>query len=418
MTKRVPPYRVLFWLSVIALSGACSREGSELRLATPISRIDQAIATDLAALFNQESALSINLTDVELSGEQALDAILDGTADIALVSNALPYRENVATIIPLFPTVLHIGYFGDREVTDGNSLLRGAKVYAGVQGSASRLMFEQSVQRLQLTDEDFTFVEYGTEMPDVIVVFAPISPELLSRFDDFRLYSVGSPDGIGSGVSIDAATLLNPHLRPFVIPIGTYGDATPQPILTIAVDKFIVTRSDVDPALVYDFISELLRLRPALASKRPGLFSNLSGDFNPSRSTFVIHEGAQAYLERSEPSIYERYSGIAEVAVTVLIALISALFGAMRLYHVKRKNRIDNYYSEAISVRNSIPAALNAQERARLSGKIKSLQDRAFEELVDEKLAANESFRIFITLSNDILRQLGANSAELTISDE
>jgi len=405
-------------LALLFLVCACTPEAGELRLATPISRIDQEIATDLATLFNQETELNISLTDVELSGEQALDAILDGTADVALVSNALPYREGIATIIPLFPTVLHIGYFGARDFADGASLLRDARVFAGAEGSASRLMFEQSVRRLQLTEEDFTFVDDPADKMDVVVVFAPISPDLLSTLDDFRLYSAGTPDGVGRGTSIDAATLLNPHLRPFVIPVGTYGDATPESILTVAVDKMLVTRRDVNPAVVYDFISELLRLRPALAAKRPGLFSNLSGDFDPSRSTFVLHEGAQAYLERSEPSVYERYSGIAEVAVTVLIALISAVFGAMRLYHMKRKNRIDTYYSKAISVRNSIKDSMETDDRKALTKEMKSLQDKAFEELVDEKLAADESFRIFITLSNDVLRQLHATSADFRISDE
>jgi hypothetical protein len=104
--------------------------------------------------------------------------------------------------------------------------------------------------------------------------------------------------------------------------------------------------------------------------------------------------------------------------VTVLIALISAVFGAMRLYRMKRKNRIDTYYSEAISIRNLIKDSMGADERKALTKEMKSLQDKAFEELVDEKLAADESFRIFITLSNDVLRQLQLASADFSISDE
>jgi hypothetical protein len=38
------------------------------------------------------------------------------------------------------------------------------------------------------------------------------------------------------------------------------------------------------------------------------------------------------------------------------------------------------------------------------------MQDKAFELLVDEKLAADESFRIFVTLSNDVLQELGIDS--------
>jgi hypothetical protein len=39
------------------------------------------------------------------------------------------------------------------------------------------------------------------------------------------------------------------------------------------------------------------------------------------------------------------------------------------------------------------------------------LQDRAYDMLIHEKLAADESFRIFITLSNDIIAELDDRSA-------
>lgn len=41
--------------------------------------------------------------------------------------------------------------------------------------------------------------------------------------------------------------------------------------------------------------------------------------------------------------------------------------------------------------------------------RIEQLQDEAFDLLVHEKLAADESFRIFVTLSNDVLGQLKTN---------
>ena len=132
----------------------------------------------------------------------------------------------------------------------------------------------------------------------------------------------------------------------------------------------------------------------------------MSGDFDPSGSTFVLHAGAQAYVERDEPSVYERYSGIAEVAVTVLIAVISAVFGGMRIYRVRRKNRIDTYYSAVIDIRNAAAESKSDEERESMIGEVRRLQDSAFSELVNEKLAADESFRIFIRLANDTVAEL------------
>jgi len=44
------------------------------------------------------------------------------------------------------------------------------------------------------------------------------------------------------------------------------------------------------------------------------------------------------------------------------------------------------------------------------AAKLRALQDEAFELLVDEKLAADESFRIFITLSNDVIEQINTTN--------
>jgi hypothetical protein len=168
----------------------------------------------------------------------------------------------------------------------------------------------------------------------------------------------------------------------------------------------LVTRPDMDPALVYDLIREVLRLQPALAANRPTLFQRLSGDFDMSRSIWVAHSGTQAYLDRDEPSVYERYSGIAEVAVTLFVALASASIAGIRIYRRHRKNRIDRFYARVIDIRGQAAASADPGERARLAGELRALQDTAFAQLIDEKLAADESFRIFITLSNDVLDEI------------
>ena len=397
---------------------ACSPESTTLRLARPVSDLDASIAEDVSRLFDTESRLSIEITDDTYSGEQALSAVLSGDADLALVSNAQPYREGITTIIPLFPSVLHIAYLGDRDATDISTLLEGATVFAGAPGSASRLIFEQGLERSGLGSPNFEYLSGMNTSADVVVVFAPISPERLRQFPGVRLFSLGPPDSVGTGAAIDSATLLNPYLKPFVIPVSTYDEATPDPILTLAVDKVLVARRDLDPNLVYYFISELLRLKPALSAERPAIFRDLTGDFDPGDSTFVLHAGAQAYVERDEPTVYERYSGVAEVMVTVLIALISAILGGMRIYRMRRKNRIDAYYSQVIDVRKQAEDGASDDERRALIQKLKSLQDNAFEQLVEEKLAADESFRIFITLSNDVLRQLGAHDADMRVSSD
>ena len=349
------------------------------------------------------------MTGPSLSGDAAIDAVASGAADIALVTNDQAFRSDIATVMPLYPTVLHIAYREDRDASTGSALLSGAKVYAGPEGSASRAIFVRIVYRIGLDVSAFEFVSDPTDHPDVVVVFAPISPELFADYPDYRLFNLGS--------AVDAAVLLNPHFQPFTIPAGTYGATTTEAIVTIAVDKILVARNDLDSSVIYDLINDILRLRPALAAKRPGLFQQLSEDFDASRSRFILHSGTQAYLQRSAPTVYERYSGVAEVGVTLIVALGSAIIAGLRIFKMRRKKRIDRFYAAITDIRRSVENSNDPAKHRQAIETIRELQNEAFDLLVHEKLAADESFRIFITLSNDVLRQLGAIGTDDQLSD-
>ena len=409
--------RPLLILTCLTALAACDRSPHELRLVTPLSPIDRGIVEDLGELFDDESKVNVQLTEDALVEEAALEAVSSGQADIALVSNNLEFRQDIATVMPLYPTVLHIARRKDSDRPEGSEMLRDAAVYAGPAGSASRLVFESIVTRVGLREDEYRYVSDLADKPDVVIVFAPISPERIAEYPDFLLSSMGTPGDIGAGGIIDAAVLLNPHYRPFVIPVGTYNESTPEPVATVAVDKILVARSDLDATIVYDLINEILRLRPALTARRPGVFQQLAGDFDTSRSTYIVHAGTQAYLQRSAPSVYERYSGVAEVAVTLIVALGSASIAGVRIFRMRRKNRIDKFYSQTIALRRAVSESSSAEERQQVINEVRRLQTIAFDLLVDEKLAADESFRIFITLSNDVLRQLGATDDDQRLSD-
>lgn len=394
---------------ILLASSACDRPHHELNFVTPASIIDQEIAQELTSLLNGESSFQIKLTASPLTGDKALEALAAGNADIALVSNYLRYRDDITTIIPLYPTVLHIAHRGGIEVLVGPDMFRGRTVYAGEEGSASRQLFERIAERMGLARDDYEFIANSSTLPDVAVIFGPISPERFLEFPDYFLSSLGTPQDIGSGGIIDSAVLLNPSFKSFIIPAGTYGPATPGPVVTVAVDKILVARRDLEETVIYDLVHDILRLRPALAGMRPGTFHQLAEDFDTSRSTFIVHPGTQAYLQRSAPSIYERYSGVAEVAVTLIIALVSAVFAVLGIFKARRKNRIDRFYLETIDIRNACKGSTDPAELQQAISTIEQLQDEAFDLLVHEKLAADESFRIFVTLSNDVLNQLQTN---------
>jgi len=392
----------------IALA-SCESAPKELVLVRPDGFVDGEIATDLVDLFDSTGPVRIRLTDAAMTGGEALQAVVSGAADIALISNDQPFRDDVATVMPLYSTVLHIVHPAAVSSRDLTNLLRNADVFAGLEGAAARRVFSRLTSNIDLAGEDYQFITDRTVIADLAVVFAPIAPDRLAEYPGVQLWSIGTPDDIGAGGAIDSIVLLNPHFRPFVIPAGVYGDANLEPIVTIAVDKLIVTREDLDSAVVYDLINEVLRLRPALGSVHPGLLQQVADDFDASRSRYILHAGTQDYLQRSEPTFVERYSGVAEVLVTLMIATFSATLAGIRIFNRRRKNRIDRFYAAALEIRNSISTLADNDVRRAAQAALLQLQDDAFALLVDEKLAADESFRIFISLCEDVSRRLSSD---------
>ena len=125
----------------------------------------------------------------------------------------------------------------------------------------------------------------------------------------------------------------------------------------------------------------------------------------------MLHPGAQAFVNRDAPDLYERYSGVAEVLVTLLIGVISGSYALVQIYHRRRKNRIDKFYVDVMAIRDSALAKSDPVDRSAAIAEIRKLQNSAVQKLVNEKLAADDSFRIFLTLSNDIIAELGSKAA-------
>ena len=68
----------------------------------------------------------------------------------------------------------------------------------------------------------------------------------------------------------------------------------------------------------------------------------------------------------------------------------------------KKKNRIDVYYIDVMNYENKVDS-LNEGECRQAIKEIRALKSDAFQQLVDEKLIADESFQIFINLADNTI---------------
>ena len=407
MTSTV--WRSSFAIAILLLLQGCTRPVTEIALIMPVLPIDQAIATQIQELVDEDSGFRINLVPLPEEFATELDALESGYGDIAFAPNNSRYREAIATIMPLYPSVLHIASYKDHKAASLEELLADATVYAGPPGSSLRLLSEDIVDDLNFAPGMVTFTDTWETQPDVIILYVPIDRERITNHAQLkgaRLFSLGSPGDIGLGSAVDRAVLFNPSLRPLVIPTGTYGDLTPEPVVTLAVENILVARNDMEDTEAYDLFAEVLRLRPTLFSDRPELFQPLDELMSKSNFTFGLHPGVISFLQRDEPTYIERYSGVAELLVTLLVASASGLIAAKNIYRIRRKNRIDEFYLETIRIRDSVTVDTTTDELTTAIANIQALKNRAFELLVDERLAADQSFQVFIELTRDALDEI------------
>lgn len=403
--------RRLTLLTLLLGMAGCDHGGETLRLLRPSVGLDAAIAAELEALVDRHPDLDIEIVDPPEPGMRAVEVLAGGHADLAMLTNAERYDERVNLVVPLYPSVLHILTSEDHATKNIRDLFTNSKVYAGPPGSVTRWIVARITDDLHVPDTDFELVDTVSSSPNVIIVFAPIDRDQIisdERLVDTRMFSLGTPADIGAGTSIDRATLLNPRLRAFVIPAGTYDALTPEPVVTLAVDNLLVARRDLPASLVYDLYAEIVRRRPALFGDRPELYQPIDDDLADANWAFSLHPGALDYLRQDEPTFVERYSGVAEVLVTIVIGVISGGYALLRIYRIRRKNRIDRFYVEVIRIRDSVRPDASETEREAAIAEIRELQDRAFGMLVEERLAADESFRIFIELTNNSIERLTA----------
>jgi TRAP-type uncharacterized transport system substrate-binding protein len=390
----------------LAVTG-CDKPPVTLRIVSGLPTVTQDVAALLAGASDAADArVRIVAGATVAGGEAALSALEDGTADLAIVENSASYTHaTVRTIAPLYPSVLHIGVRSGRPGQSLREVFDGATVFAGGEQSPARQLLDLMASMYGWSGVEFSYVDSLDSDPDVVFMFAPISPKAAPVLDGYELLSLGRAEDVGAGSVADGLSLVAPFLRPFIIPEGTYAQLTPTAIATVALDALLVTRADTARVVVYDLLHTIQMTGPLLVAQRPDIAVDELETFNISHVTFPVHPGALTFRARNEPGFAERASGIFEVAVTIVAALATGFVALLRYLRGRRKGRIDKFYTEALAIRCKLLEEQDAQQRRVLIAELRTLRDRAFSLLINEKLSADESFRILQGLIGGVIHE-------------
>ena len=182
----------------------CSDLPATLRIVSGPPQANEQVAALLASGSEQVSApVRMTAGEAVAGGDEALAALADGRADLAIVENSAGYRyPTIRTVAPLYPSVLHVGIRPDKRAETLALVLRGARVYAGGEVTPARQLLERMKSLYGWRGIEFSYADSFESRPDVVFVFAPLSPRAAPLLDGYELFSLGSAEDVGKVLRI------------------------------------------------------------------------------------------------------------------------------------------------------------------------------------------------------------------------
>jgi TRAP-type uncharacterized transport system substrate-binding protein len=394
------------FLAVFVLGASCHKDDKPLKILGNYEEPQHQIAVTIANILNQNLSDSVSV----LSGDGSLanlDSLEAGKADLGIVDNYSRFSDRVNSIMPLYPQVLHILYRAELHPKSFHDLVLNGKIFAGMEGSGTFRFVELLLHDLGISKDRCKFVDfYDYFDADVIFAFTDLLTfEELRDLKGYKLFSIDNIDNLGKGSLVESICTRHPQFEPYIIPRDLYGNFNEIPILTVKVEALLVCRADLESKLVYKIIQALSENNQTIKDINPLLYE-FSSDFDPRELTFTLHPAARDYLDRHEPSFFERYAELFGVLVSVFVALASSIYTITQWREKRRKNKIDVYYSKLLTYRKQVNEAAKIEQLQKIEAELNLLLETTLDLVAREKIAADESFLIFLDVSKIVTKEV------------
>ena len=335
--------------------------------------------------------------------KENLTLLENGEADFAIVQSGETDSDQVRVVARLYSEVLHILVSRSSPAATLEDFA-GQRICLGEEGSGSRVVSEPLLAHFGVTDfeevplppqEALASLKAGKL--DAVFLVTALQSEVIReavRGDELRFMSLGN-----AGPGLVARF---PFLTESSVPAMTYqsegeerGAMPSQSVVAVGVPSLLVCREGVSAEVVYEVTKSLFASRNKLSRFSPEAYQIgeiTSADLFP----WSVHDGAQRYYRRREPGFLERYAEVMAFLMSLAAAAWAVWGGVSRWTSRKKKNRIDDYYLEvAAAFLRLDEEALSEESLEEERGRLRSLRSRAFQDLANERLKADDSFGIF-----------------------
>jgi len=340
-------------------------------------------------------------------------------ADFGLIQLGGDVDDDLRAVAHVYDDVVHIL---TRMDFDPKSVagFSGKKVASGLPGSGTRMVAVEILGHYGLDQSEIEFVNASpsdsiqmlieNKVDAVILVTAAQAPVIVNGILSGKIKHLSLGKAVGIANEAHGLCMKFHKFKPTTNPKHAYGrvsgldSALPrQAVSVVSVPSILACRKDMRDEVVYELTRALYANKHVLG-KHYNEMQNLAEPKELDAFVYPVHPGAMQYYQRRAPGFLVVYAEVIALLLSVTIALIALISALRQLSAVKHKNRIDEYYKKL----NASMKRLQSGEADPLQEKIMltQLRGQAYDELISEKLYANESFRIFQDLLEQCLEEV------------
>lgn len=395
----------------LALFSSCQ---NHYQMKLLVSVEDAPLMTEIVREINSHSKFEIEVISRDsLTEVKAIESILSGEFAVTTVDNTLDYQKSkrdIRTVIPFFHEVLVILSRHQMSHAMIDSLLRAGDYLVLTKEVEELQFFEKMIPRftgdstINYRIEDHFDLTNDLLRNELILFFSGKENYELGRLiheEKAFIYSFDEVESKGNGSFVEGFCQEYKKTTPYILSRDAFGIALDKPIYTFAVHELLVAKRDFPADVIYDLIETIHHhhIVPIFGSSNNYTFEVNQQDIN---LIFPFQQGTIDYLNRDQPKFVERYAEVMGFVLSAFVLLIGLVASLRATVAQRKKDRMDEYYKELLALKEN----MSTYDNQYLFDRLRRLQKKVFELLIDEKLSANNEFVIFMMLWDEIYHSL------------
>jgi len=338
----------------------------------------------------------------------------DTPIDIIFENDSIHDHNSIRAIMPLYPEVIFIIHPDSIQTDNLKDLIKGRKIGIGPSNSGTARFMKT------------LFLSYGLDTTDYQPVYTSFDDNLLANPEieiscavtginnsriigmvekGGKIFSLDNVDLANRGSSVEGFCINYPRARPFIIPKNIYGQSPQKPILTLAVDAILITHKDTDIYEISSLVKGIYANTQSMANNN-SILGFISEDFDAATLNFPLHEGVRAYLNRDEPSFFERYAELFGVILSFTVITVGSLSSLFRSTITRKKKRLKNFMNTVIDYKLQFKDNQNLDNLVELKKKVDALNIEVLRQLSSNKILDENELNIFFSQLHSLQNKL------------